>query len=60
MTRSHLVEESEERRELALGFAVQLASSQQVGKYDGDIVVNIATKFESFLKGPTEPEGSTN
>ncbi|WP_136032497.1 hypothetical protein [Microbacterium sp. PF5] len=44
--------DAERRRFAALDFSVRLASAQQVGKYDGDIVVNIAKKFEGYLEGP--------
>lgn len=40
----------EKRRELALRMAVEVASHQQVGKYNGDTVVNVADIFEKYLK----------
>lgn len=41
----------EERRAHALDQAVRIAAAQQIGKYDGVIIVNIAKEFETFLKG---------
>ena len=42
--------EDEQRRAYALDQAVRLASEQQTGNYDGQIVVNIASAFDKFLK----------
>lgn len=39
------------RRRLALKYATKLAAGQQVGKFDADVVVEVAKKFDAFLKG---------
>ncbi|MFF8187717.1 hypothetical protein ACF044_10715 [Microbacterium sp. NPDC016588] len=40
-----------EKRSEALQRAVEVAARQQVGKYDADIVLNIARAFEPYLAG---------
>lgn len=50
-------EKAEGRRLTALSLAVKVAAEQQVGKYDGEIVVNIAEEFEKYLKGDDTEAG---
>lgn len=38
-------------REIALSHAVTVASQQQVQKYSGGVIVNIAKAFEDYLNG---------
>lgn len=40
-----------EVRVTALSLATQIAAHQQVGKYDGNVVVHIAAVFEKYLIG---------
>lgn len=39
-----------ELRKFALKQAVKVSSRQQVGKYDGTVIVNVANCFYEFLK----------
>lgn len=58
-TRTLSERQAEARRSEALAHAVQVAARQQVKNYDADIIVNVAQRFEAYLKGSAENVGGT-